>query len=422
VENLYRTWTEFNKKQSQAFKGQSFAQAMDIAESATKLWNHPTYPQGEDWKYVSFEGLQSLNLKSPQEDIPTSQEADASFYTLMVRNFVTPQKLKLSQLPEGLEVVSELESDRPQSHWVQEDRNPFSQMAPSFYGLGLILRFKSSFKSDKPLKLVVDLNSLKDKDLYSHQNIHILLEPGVQAEVYVDIQGQDFSGLSNLNIFCHVAEKSTLEIFSKEKGGGESHLLLNLFSTVEKEGVFKSLDITLPSLWSRHNLSVDLQEKKAHTELHGAYLNNGNYFVDHHTSIRHSVGDTTSFEDYRGILSGKAQAVFNGKVYIAEKAAKSNSDQINKNLMLSEKAEVDTKPELQIYNDDVKATHGATVGQMDPEQLFYLQSRGYRVEQARQILSRAFIFDMITPEDKPMIKSFFFEDVENSLKSLEADR
>ena len=120
-----------------------------------------------------------------------------------------------------------------------------------------------------------------------------------------------------------------------------------------------------------------------------------NQFIDHHTVTEHLSPHTYSKQLYKGILADRSKAVFNGRVFIAEGAKGSRSEQLNKNLLLSKKAEINTKPELQIYNDDVKATHGATVGQLDLEQLFYLQSRGISRKEAWNILCRGFSLDFI---------------------------
>jgi Fe-S cluster assembly protein SufD len=129
--------------------------------------------------------------------------------------------------------------------------------------------------------------------------------------------------------------------------------------------------------------------------LNGLYLANGRQHVDHHTRIDHNQAHGSSREYYRGVLDGAARAVFNGKVIVHPGAQKTDAHQANHNLLLSRDAEVDTKPELEIYADDVKCTHGATVGQLDDAQLFYLRSRGIEEATARNLLVHAFAHDVI---------------------------
>jgi Fe-S cluster assembly protein SufD len=129
--------------------------------------------------------------------------------------------------------------------------------------------------------------------------------------------------------------------------------------------------------------------------VNGLYLVNGTQHVDNHTVIDHAKPHGSSHELYKGILDGHASAVFNGRIIVRKDAQKTDSKQTNKNLVLSDDAVIDTKPELQIFADDVRCTHGATIGQLDAESLFYLQSRGIGKAQARSLLTQAFAQDII---------------------------
>lgn len=129
--------------------------------------------------------------------------------------------------------------------------------------------------------------------------------------------------------------------------------------------------------------------------LNGLYMAEGRQHVDHHTRVDHFEPNTRSDEYYKGILSGHARGVFNGKVVVHPQAIKTDAQQSNKNLLLSKDAEVDTKPELEIYADDVKCAHGATVGQLDEDALFYLRSRGLGETAARSLLTYAFAGDVL---------------------------
>ncbi len=417
MENIFRSWTEFSKRQSKTLRGPLASGFVKLAEESANEWGTKPYPRGEAWKYVNFRELPQTHFRWPEEDGVTTQVADPNFYTFEVRNFVTPQPLNVAELPPGVRVQSEVTAEQPITRALSD--NPFEVMATSFYGLGLQIDIDSGVQLKKPIKIIIDLDKLSGKDLFIHQNISIGMKEKSAAQVFLEIRGEAFCGLANICLNCELGAAADLKVFSKEKGGPQSHFVVNLQSTVGESANFSCHDITLPSQWTRHNFSVDLREKASMGSLYGAYLNDKKNFSDHHTSIRHSVGATESREDYRGILSGQAQAVFNGKVYIAANAAKSNSEQINKNLMLSSDAEIDTKPELQIYNDDVKAAHGATVGQLDEEQKFYLQSRGYTAERASQILSKAFVYGLFDRESE-QVQDFYGSDVANSLDRLGA--
>lgn len=145
----------------------------------------------------------------------------------------------------------------------------------------------------------------------------------------------------------------------------------------------------------RHDQSVRLAEAGASVSLNGLYLGQDKRHVDNHTSIDHAVPDTSSNEVYKGVLAGESRAVFAGHVIVRPDAQRTSANQLNKNLLLSDQAEIDTQPQLEIFNDDVQCTHGAAVGQLDENALFYLKARGIGEEAARRLLVRGFVSEVI---------------------------
>lgn len=162
-----------------------------------------------------------------------------------------------------------------------------------------------------------------------------------------------------------------------------------------RDSRLESLQISLGAKLSRQDLKVRLAAPGAEAFVDGLYVVRDRQHVDNHTAIEHAVGDTTSEQLYKGILDDESRAVFNGRIWIAKDAQRSNSSQLNNNLVLSMKAEVDTKPELEIFADDVKAGHGATVGRLDPEHLFYLKSRAITENDAIMMLAEGFAQDVV---------------------------
>ncbi|MGA2723592.1 MAG: Fe-S cluster assembly protein SufD [Bryobacteraceae bacterium] len=167
-----------------------------------------------------------------------------------------------------------------------------------------------------------------------------------------------------------------------------------MFASLGRSANFSATSISLGGALVRNEVGVTLSEGTEAT-LNGLYLVNGSQHVDNHTSIDHAQPHGTSHELYKGILDGKASAVFNGRIMVRKDAQKTDSKQTNKNLVLSDEAVINTKPELQIFADDVRCTHGATIGQLDAESMFYLQSRGIGKHDARSLLTYAFAQDII---------------------------
>ncbi len=172
----------------------------------------------------------------------------------------------------------------------------------------------------------------------------------------------------------------------------------------QRDSRYRSHSIALGAALSRVDLITSLAGTGAACELNGLYLTGGRQHADHHTVIEHRAPYCNSREMYRGVLDGRSRAVFNGRVVVHEGAVKTDSSQSNANLLLSARAEVDTKPELEIYNDDVKCAHGATIGQLDTNQLFYLKSRGLSEDEARQLLTFAFADEVLASIDIPTVR------------------
>ncbi|HLV81753.1 MAG TPA: Fe-S cluster assembly protein SufD, partial [Chthonomonadaceae bacterium] len=158
---------------------------------------------------------------------------------------------------------------------------------------------------------------------------------------------------------------------------------------------FRSHSITLGGAIVRNDINAVLGGEGGECTLNGLYLASGRQLVDNHTAIDHAMPHCDSHELYKGILDGQARGVFNGKIFVRQDAQKTDAKQTNQTLLLSEKAQINTKPQLEIFADDVKCTHGATVGQLQPEALFYLRSRGIGEDDARSLLIYAFASDII---------------------------
>jgi Fe-S cluster assembly protein SufD len=168
----------------------------------------------------------------------------------------------------------------------------------------------------------------------------------------------------------------------------------------------------------RNDVDVDIVEPGASVELYGLYLASGRQHIDNHTRVDHRVGPATSTEEYRGILSDRSRCVFNGKAIVHRGADGTDARQANHNLLLSDKAEVDTKPEFEIYADDVKCSHGATVGQLDKTALFYLRSRGLDRDEAEQVLTRAFAATIVGKSAVQAVRKHVESLIERRLQTL----
>ena len=176
-----------------------------------------------------------------------------------------------------------------------------------------------------------------------------------------------------------------------------------------KDSNFVSHNFSMGKKFARRDFNVELNQSGANCNLFGLYFVDKENHIDHHTTIEHKEAHCSSNEHYKGILSGKSTGVFNGRIHVHPDAQKTDAIQNNQNLLLSDDAIIHTKPELEIYADDVKCTHGATVGQLDEKGLFYLRARGLNRKEAQQILVRAYVNEIIENVSDEKIRSKLME-------------
>jgi Fe-S cluster assembly protein SufD len=257
----------------------------------------------------------------------------------------------------------------------------------------------------------------------SHPRVLIVAGRGSMAtiiESYVSFGEEIY--LTNAVAEVFAAEGSALTHYRLQEESERSFHIATTEVFQERGSNYSSCAISLGGGIARHNLNVALSDEHAETTIDGLYVVTGSQHVDNHTSIDHRKPRCNSHQLYKGILDGRSRAVFNGKVFVREGSLLTDARQLNKNLLLSREATVDTKPQLEILADDVKCSHGATVGQLDDEELFYLSTRGIRPESARALLTYGFAEDVISKIKLRSVRERLEKTVLNKLhQSLEVD-
>jgi Fe-S cluster assembly protein SufD len=225
----------------------------------------------------------------------------------------------------------------------------------------------------------------------------IVVERGARASIVESYAGLGDGGTYFTNAVTEVysgEDAWTEHTRLQREGDGAYHV--GLTQVVQARGShYRSFTLAMGAAISRHNLHVQLNAPGIETLMYGLYLARGDQVVDNHTAIFHDHPNCNSWEVYKGVLDDRARAVFNGKVFVKPEAQKTDAKQTNRNLLLSATAKVDTKPQLEIFADDVKCTHGATVGFLDPSAQFYLRSRGLPADAAQRLLTYAFAGEVV---------------------------
>ena len=258
---------------------------------------------------------------------------------------------------------------------------------------GACICIADGVKLDKPLYLLHIITS----GGASHMRHNIEMGRGSTAHIIEHYVGNTTeAGLTHNVTRVHLDEAATLHHDRLQLEAEKQFHLGRVDVQQLRDSRFFSHSLAMGSALSRVDIAVTLSAVNASCVLNGLYLIGGRQHADHHTRIDHVSPGCTSVETYKGVLSGRSHAVFNGKIVVHTGADGTDSKQSNGNLLLSDHAEVDTKPELEIYADEVKCAHGATVGQLDLDQLFYLQSRGLNEASAKNVLTFAFADDVLT--------------------------
>ena len=244
-----------------------------------------------------------------------------------------------------------------------------------------------------------------------HPRTLIVAGPNAQCTIIETYEG-DGQYFTNAVTEIVVGEGAVVDHYKIQRESRQAFHVATMAVALGRNANFTTHSISLGGALVRNDVNATLSEGTEAT-LNGLYVVNDKQHVDNHTQIDHAKPHGTSHELYKGILDGKASAVFNGRIIVRKDAQKTDSKQTNKNLVLSDEAVINTKPELQILADDVRCTHGATIGQLDAEGMFYLRSRGIDKNQARDLLTYAFAQDILdrvkVPELKDELERVLFE-------------
>jgi Fe-S cluster assembly protein SufD len=236
----------------------------------------------------------------------------------------------------------------------------------------------------------------------AHPRLLIRAARGSTARIILHHAGDDAAEqFVNSFVEVEVATEARLHLYRLQAAGSRSFLIERIEATLGPRAGFLVHDAELDASLSRLDLNVRLAAPGATAELTGLFLADGSRHLDAHVRVDHLAPDTRSLVDYRGIAAGRGRGVFNGKAVVHVDAQRSDARQTNRNLLLTPGAEIDSKPELEIYADDVKCSHGSTTGQLDPAALFYLRSRGLGEREARSALTRAFAGAVLSRMDLP---------------------
>ena len=303
---------------------------------------------------------------------------------------------------------------------VGHDDDAFTALNTAFISHGALLFVPRGVRVESPIHFLFLSSSAEG--IASFPRVLVIAEPGSEATViesYAAINEATY--FTNAVVEVFVGDGARLAHYKVQDESSNAFHIASTWVDLGRDSSYDATAITLGAQLSRHGIRIRLDHPGAECWVDGLYLVGTGQHADTHSLIDHFQPHCTSHQNYKGILDGKSRAVFNGRVFVHRDAQQTDAMQSNKNLLLSPEARIDTKPQLEIFADDVKCAHGATVGQLEEEELFYLASRGLHPELARNLLTYGFAEEIVEKIKVESIKSQLDEAILNRLHArLEA--
>ena len=396
-------------------------QIREAALDEFKATGLPT-TRDEDWKYTDVRPLQKHAFKLPaqsciglvEEDLGEAMMSDLEAHRLVfVNGRYTAQLSRPGQLPAGFKIGSiaqaiaaapaELESFL--ARYADSSANGFAALNTAFMSDGAYIQLAKDTVVQNPLQLIYISTMQGEPTVYHLRNLVVAGEGSQATIIEHHISLGDTLYLNNVITEIMLADNAAVEHYKLQQESLQGYHIATLQVQQERDSRFVSHAVSVGGALARVDINSVLNAEGADCQLNGLYIATGRQHVDFHTRIDHRKPHGSSHELYKGVIGGRGRAVFNGKVYVHPGAQKTDATQSNENLLLSRDAEVDTKPQLEIYADDVKCSHGATVGQLDDQMMFYLRSRGIEENMARGMLTYGFAHDIVERMDIEPIRA-----------------
>ena len=374
--------------------------------------------KNEDWHFTSVSAIAEREFTFVSDktgDVTTADLqpflfGDADWHTVVfVNGRYAPKLSKLPSHQEGARVYALADAPPELTQLIgtivsDVDQHAFTALNTAFMPDGVVIHVPKDAVVRHPIHVLFVTDTNAAKTVVHPRNL-IVVDRNARATVlesYVSVG--EASHLTNAVTEVSVADGATLEHYRIQREGRRAFHVGTIEAVQERHSHYISFSFATGAALSRTNIYTKLAGEGCGSTLNGLYMLDGDQHCDHQTRIEHAEPNCFSREVYKGVLDGRSHGVFNGKVYVHPVAQKTDGKQTNNTLLLSPAAQVDTKPQLEIFADDVKCTHGATVGRLDEMALFYMKSRGVDAETARRLLIYAFAADVLETIEQPDVR------------------
>ena len=404
----------------------------DIRTQAIKKFEEEGFPTKrlENWKYTSLK----KTLQHDYKLFPSKSEAlEFKDIESFLINEIESYKIIFvdgkycSHLSEtthdGMDICI-LSSALTQSKYDLVIENYFDKIAKkdgitslntAFSSEGSFIHIPKNIQVDKPIQIIYFSTGKNESVLYQPRNL-VVVDENSQVEIIEKYHSlNDNSVLVNTVTEIYADRKSNIKHYKIQNDNNTSSLIDNTFVSQEHSSSYSLHTFSFGGELIRNNLNIFQNDERIESSINGITIIDDNQHVDHNTLIHHRKPNCNSYQDYKGIFGGKSVGVFNGRVLVEKEAQKTNAFQANNNVLISDKAVINTKPQLEIFADDVKCSHGCTVGQLDKNALFYLRSRGIAEKEATALMMYGFANKVLTSVEIPEIKARINRIIANKL-------
>jgi Fe-S cluster assembly protein SufD len=385
-----------------ATAGREDARWADVRRQARDLFAEHGLPTTrlEEWRYTNLEPLAALRPRPAAGARAVSRgQVEAVAFPVFACSLVVfvngNHRADLSTILSGGN-AARVEPGPWAAPLADPKEHPFLALNRAFLDDGGCVRIPAGPSAGPPLHLVFASGGTETAG-FSQPRLRIDAEAGSQAVIVQDHVSLTPGSAHFTNASTEVAlgAGASLDLVVVQREGEETIHVSNLAVHQSRDSRLRCHVLTLGGRLVRNDLSALLAEEGVECTLRGLFLGTGDRLADNHTLVDHAAPHGTSEELYKGILAGRSRGVFRGRVLVRPHAQKTNARQSNPNLLLGDGAEIDTKPQLEIWADDVKCSHGSAIGRTDPDALFYLQARGIAPQEARRMLTRGFAAEVL---------------------------
>lgn len=391
----------------ESVKGSLFGD-LKLREQAMEVFSKLGIPgrRHEEYKYVNFE----LTLKadfalSTQKTITCDQISHTKYFknaiVIVIENGHFVEELSKLNDVKGLQIISlEKTSSNAafQLHYgkyADFNSDPFIALNTALVSGGVFIHLSKGSVLEQPVH-IIHVSTSRENVIINPRNL-IVLEENAQAKIVESFVTEDSSAriFNNALTEIYVDANAVLEHYKIQEENEFGYLVNTTQVVQKKQSVFSTTNLTLDGSLVRNNLNIVLDDEFIETHLNGLYLTKGKQVIDNHTLVDHRKPNCNSNELYKGIIEDKSVATFNGKIFVRKDAQKTNAFQSNKNILLSDEGTINTKPQLEIYANDVKCSHGTSTGKLDKDKVFYLRARGLSEASAKKLLMHAFVSEVV---------------------------